>query len=72
MLKSGDAVHCDDKISPTISLLGEHFLARGGQAIEATAALIGFLDPATLYPPTFFEAIEQRVERSNIEANRAL
>src|SRR5215213_10660067 len=67
MFESGDAVDGLDKFAPAIALGREHLSACGRQAVVTTSSLSRFFDPAALNPTAFFESIEQRVKRSDIE-----
>src|SRR6188768_605462 len=67
MLVSGDTADGIDEGVPGLALAGEHLAALGRHLIEAPAPFAGFLDPGALNPAALFEAIEQRIERINVE-----
>src|SRR5689334_9530830 len=71
ILDSGDQADGFDELAPTFALRGENFPARRGEPVITAAALSWLLDPATADPAAFLEAIEQRIERRDIEPERA-
>src|SRR5688500_12625584 len=71
MFHPGDEVDGGDELAPSVALRGEDFAARGRQAVVAPAAPSGLLDPAAQNPAAAFEAVEQRVERGDVEAEHA-
>src|SRR5579862_2855728 len=71
MLESGDAVDGFDELAPGGALRVEHLRALGRQAVVAAPALARLLDPASLNPAALLEAIEQRIERGDAEAQEA-
>src|SRR5262245_50797547 len=70
--QGGDAVDGGNEVAPAAALGGEHFAALGGEAIEAAPALAGLLDPGAANPAALVEAVEERIERGDVEAERAL
>jgi hypothetical protein len=67
MFGSRDQADGFDKLFPVVALRGEHAAAFGGQAVEAPPALAGFLDPAPGDPSALLEAVEQGIERGDLE-----
>src|SRR5215471_1389011 len=61
---SGDRKH---KIGPAIALVLQHFLSFGSEPIVAPSALSVLFDPSPSDEASLFEAVEQWVERGNIE-----
>ena len=75
-LKSGMLNPCDaadrlDELDPTVALLRQHLFARWRKAIITTTTLPGFFNPATADPVPFFQPIEHRVERCDVESEGA-
>src|SRR5215217_3929547 len=68
MFDPGDAADGFDELAPGVALRGEDFAPVGGQPVVAPAALAVALDPAPLNPPAPLKAVEQRVERGDVEA----
>src|SRR5262245_23641270 len=71
MFASGDAIDSANERRPGLALFLEHATAFGGQPIEPPPPLAGPLDPRTANPTTFFEPIEQRIERRDVEGEPA-
>src|SRR5688500_19907079 len=71
MVRSGDQIHGGDERLPRVALLREHAPAFNGQGIEATSPLAWLFHPPAVQPAAFFEAIEQRIERGDIELHPA-
>ena len=71
MFDSCDAGDDGDEILPALLLGAERFAALRSQAVIAAAALIGLFHPAAGDPALLFEAVEQRVEGGNVEAQGA-
>src|SRR5215212_8275471 len=67
MVDSGDEAHRRDERAPRIALACKHAAPLGGQTVETAPALSRFLDPPPLQPASFFETIEQRIERRDVE-----
>ena len=67
MLPSRDEPHGIDELVPGLALSEQHALTCRRQPIEAAPALAGFLDPCPLDPTALLEAIEQRIERVEVE-----
>src|SRR5581483_718186 len=72
MFHSGNPVYCLNESAPAALLSCQHFLAFRCQFVIATATLSGFLYPSPLYPASLFQAVEQRVERSDVETDNAV
>src|SRR5262245_16305207 len=62
MLASRHAPYRLHERLPGLSLLGEHAPSRGRDPVEATAALVGLLDPGALDPAALLQAIQEGVE----------
>src|SRR5204863_4239709 len=67
MLDSCDAADRFHKLAPAIPLRRQRFLARRRQPIVTPPPLPRLLDPATPNPSPLFEAIQQRIKRSDVE-----
>jgi len=63
-----DAGH---KFAPAAKLRSENSAAVPREPIIPAATLAAFFDPAPLYPAAPFEAVQEWVERSHMEANRS-
>jgi hypothetical protein len=59
------------EILPTFLFGAKGFAALGCEAVIAAAALLGFFDPASGDPTFLFEAVEERVEGSDVEFESA-
>src|SRR3954466_10151798 len=66
-----DAPHSLYECGPRLLLLCKHTSAFSRDVVEAAAALVRPFDPGTLDPSTFFEAIEQGIERIDVERELA-
>src|SRR5690242_1844325 len=64
-----DAVDSLDKSLPAAALRGENSPALASEAVVAPAALAVLLHPAAFEPAAFFEAIEERIEGSDVKAD---
>jgi hypothetical protein len=71
MVDSREEAHRVHERLPGVPLPRQHAAAFGGQAVEAAAALAGLFHPLALQPAAFFQAIQQRVERGNVELELA-
>src|SRR6267154_5731081 len=71
MFHSCDAPYCSDKGLPFFALHPQNASPFGSQAIVAAPPFIGFFDPTPLNPATFFEPVQQRIERRNMEMKHA-
>src|SRR5262245_28794665 len=71
MFASRDAFHGFNECIPRLLLFREHAAALGRQLIEPAATFAGFLHPAALDPFTLLEAIEERIERIDVESQGA-
>src|SRR5688500_9145352 len=60
-----------DELLPRLFVLLEHAAAFGREVVEAPPPLAGLLDPAPLEPAALLEAIEQRVQRRDVELDLA-
>src|SRR5688572_2817201 len=56
-----------NELIPGLPLSQQHTLTRGRQPIETAPALAGLLHPRALDPPALLEAVEQRIERIEVE-----
>src|SRR5436190_12747885 len=68
MLNPGDPPDGLDEFAPAFALRLQDLLAGWGEPIVTATALPCFLDPASSDPAPLFQAIEKRIERSDIEA----
>src|SRR5258708_39664102 len=71
MFPSRDAAYCSHKGLPFLALHRQNASPFGSQAIVAAPPLIGFFDPTPLNPASFFESIQHRIERRNMEMKHA-
>ena len=60
-----------DEVLPAAALRGEDLAPDRRQPVVAAAALAGLLDPLPLDPAALLEAVEERVERGDVVAQRA-
>src|SRR5262245_7469253 len=67
MIDSRDEAHRLDERFPGLALAGEDAPALGREAVEAAPPLAGLLDPAAAQPAALLEAVEQGVERRDVE-----
>ena len=67
MFPSRDEPHGIDELVPGPALLEQYTLTSGRDPVEAAPPLAGLLDPCPLDPAAFLEAIEQRIERVEVE-----
>src|SRR5262245_38742355 len=67
MIDSRDEAHRLDECLPGLALADEDAAALGGEAVEAAPPLAGLLDPAAAQPAALLEAVEQGVERCDVE-----
>ena len=67
MFVSSDAAHGLDECCPRLALLGQYAAPFPGHLVEPAAPLAGLLDPGALDPSALLEAIEQRIERIDVE-----
>src|SRR5687768_1997127 len=56
-----------NELIPSLPLSQQHTLTGGRQPIETAPALAGLLDPCALNPPALLEAVEQWIERIEVE-----
>src|SRR5918911_3394431 len=70
MFDPRDAVARLDELPPGAALRRQDFPARGSQAVIAAAALSGALHPAPLNPAAPLQAVQERVERGDVEPQR--
>src|SRR5262249_62043945 len=68
---SGIGVAPLDDRAPGAALRRKPGGARRRQPVVAAPALAGFFDPAALDPAALFEAVEQRIQRSDTELEGA-
>src|SRR5688572_9302168 len=67
MVDSRDQAHRVDEGFPRFALAGENAAPLGGEAVEPAPPLAGFLHPLSLEPSALFEAIQQRIQRRDVE-----
>jgi hypothetical protein len=67
MFVSRNAPHGLHKGGPRFPLLREDAPAFRRDLVKPTASLVGLFDPCPLDPPTLLEAVEQRIERIDME-----
>src|SRR5882724_8688832 len=67
MFPSGDQAYGLDEFVPGLPLSGQHPLTCRRQSIEAAPALTRLLYPRALDPAALLKAIEQRIERVEVE-----
>src|SRR5262249_16959967 len=67
MFSSRDQPNGLYELVPGLALSQQHATSRRRQPIEAAPALAGLLDPGACDPPPLLEAIEQRIERVEME-----
>src|SRR5689334_14542473 len=72
MVDSRDPADRLGERTPRAALRFEDLRSRCGQGVVAAAALPGLLDPASLDPAAFLEAIQQRIERCHAELEDAV
>src|SRR5712692_6064657 len=71
MFRPRDVVHGAHEVAPDAELLLEHFSAVHGQPVITPPALAGLLHPAAVDEAALFEAVEQGIEGSDVEAQDA-
>src|SRR6516162_141284 len=71
MLHPGDSAHGSGKLLPLPTLQLEDSLSFRGQPVIPASSLIRFLHPPPLDPTSFFQPVEQRVERGHVKMERA-
>src|SRR5580658_2506386 len=67
IIDSCDAPDGVGKLLPAFSLSGQNLSALRGEAIEAAPALACLFDPAPVDPSAPFQAVEQGIERCDVE-----
>src|SRR5215813_1756508 len=67
-----DAIDGGDEPLPPLALLGEHRASVAGETVVAPPPLSRLLDPGADDPAAALEAIEQRIQRSDLELHVAL
>jgi hypothetical protein len=72
MFLSRNSADCKHKIGPAAALVFQHFLSYGSEPIVSASALSLPLDPSPSDEASLFEAVEQWVERGNIEFEEPL
>ena len=60
-----------EEVRPGLSLLGKNFSTGGREFVIPAPALPGFFNPPALNPPTRFQAVEQRIQRSYMKLQDA-
>src|SRR6187549_286928 len=66
---AGDRLH---EVPPVVALRREHLPSLPGEPVETPPAGARLLDPPALEPAALLEAVEERVEGSDVEAEAAL
>ena len=66
------AVERGEELLPGVALRGQHLAPLGRQLVIAAPALAGLLDPLPLDEPAPLQAVEQRVERGDVELEHAV
>ena len=66
------AIEGDEKRVPDTALAREHLASLAGDPVVAAPTLAAFLDPASGDQSAVLQAVERRVERRNVEVDRAL
>jgi hypothetical protein len=67
MARLRDAVDRGDEALPALALSGQHLPSGGGEPVVAPAALALLLHPSAGDPAAALQAIEQRIEGSDLE-----
>src|SRR5690348_331189 len=67
-----DSIDCRDERLPALALRLERRSAGRREAIESPPPLARFLDPSSDDPPALLHAIQQRIERGDVEGEHAL
>src|SRR5262249_37153405 len=68
---SGDAGDGGHERLPGAAVAGEDLLSLGGELVEAAAPLARLLDPLSLQPAALLQAVEERVQRRDVELHHA-
>jgi hypothetical protein len=71
MFDSRNAADGGHEVFPALLLRMEYLAPLGGQAVIPAAPLVGFFHPLSLDPTLGFEAMEQRIERGDMEGEGA-
>jgi len=71
MFNPRDSADSADKFPPALALLRKSFLTLRRQTVVTPPSLIGLFDPATMNQAALFEAVEQGIQRSDVEAQAA-
>src|SRR5687767_10967297 len=72
MFASGDTAHGLHERRPRFPLLGKYPAPFSRHLVEPAAPLAGLFDPGALEPSALLEAIEQRIERIDVERQLAV
>src|SRR5262245_53426170 len=72
MFGSGDSTDRGHEGLPCATLRLQHFLPFGRQLVIAPPPLPGLLHPLPLDPAALLQPVEQRIERGDVETQRAL
>src|SRR5688572_20744656 len=67
MVGSRDPAHGLDERLPRLDLCAEHAATLGGDFVESAPPFAGLLDPGSLDPASFLEAIQQWIQRIDVE-----
>src|SRR5438046_6321315 len=72
MTNARHAVQRGEERAPASTLRVEHGLPLGGNPVEAAPPRAGFLDPAALDQSAPLQPVERRVQRRDVELQRAV
>src|SRR5437870_7144668 len=67
MVDSRNETHRVDEDPPGVALAAKDVSAFARKRVEAAPALAGLLHPPALEPAAFFESVQQRIERGDVE-----
>ena len=71
MVDSRNETHRVDEDLPGVALAAKDVSAFARERVEAAPALAGLLHPPALEPAAFFESVQQRIERGDVELQPA-
>src|SRR6516165_6942385 len=69
MLYLGNTVDGRDEIPPGAALGPQNLLSGSGQPVVTAPALASLVHPASFDPAALFEPVQQRIQRSHVEAH---
>ena len=64
-----DAIERREEVLPGVTVAGERVTSGFGQPVVSPPALAGALDPTAFDQAAIFEAVERRVQRSDVKAD---